>query len=107
MSQIECAFLDQVKQKQRRFWLTLLIWLIGIIVFISVVTSFANPQDELIEGVFFGSALLFVFLPIVGLYRLECPHCHGAAGAIPFLRYQIIFCKACGRRIECTSKAPE
>jgi hypothetical protein len=106
MSQRGCTFLDQVKHKQRRFWLSLLIWLIGIIVFVSVVTLLEKPPDELIDGIFFASALLFVFLPILSLYRFECPHCHGAAGANPFIRYRFIFCKACGKRIECTPRPP-
>jgi hypothetical protein len=51
MSEIECNFLDQVKRKQHRFWLTLLVWVIAVVAFVGVVTSFTNASDALIQVV--------------------------------------------------------
>jgi hypothetical protein len=103
MSQIDCEFLDNVRHKQRRVWLTILLWWIAIIVFVVVITSFTNAPDALIQGVCYGSFLL-LYIPAISLYRLKCPHCQRAAGAWPIFRYKFMYCKACGKRIECKRK---
>jgi hypothetical protein len=103
MSQIECEFLDNVRHKQRRVWLTIFLWWIAVVVFVVVITSFTNAPDALIQGVCYGSFLL-LYIPAISLYRLKCPHCRRAAGAWPIFRYKFMYCKACGKRIECKSK---
>jgi hypothetical protein len=103
MSQIECNFLDEVKHKQYRVWLSLLFWVIAVVVFVVVASTFTKASDTVIHAVFYGSVLL-LYLPIVSLSRVKCPYCQWSAGALPIFRYKFMFCKACGKRIECKSK---
>jgi hypothetical protein len=100
MSQNECDFLDQVKRKQHQVWLTLLLWWFAVAVTIGLVTHFTNLPDAVIDASFFASIVL-LYIPAIGLYRLKCPYCHRSAGALPIFRYKFMYCKACGKRIQC------
>ena len=99
-----CEFLEVVKRKQHGFWLAVLSWWICVVAFILLVSHlFKDVPDAVFMVVFYGGALL-LYIPLVSLYRLKCPYCHGRAGAVPFLRYKFMFCKACGERIECNGE---
>lgn len=104
MSKDACEFMENVRRGQRRFWLTLLLWWVCVAVFVAVVSQlFKNAPDAVFMTVFYGSALL-LYVPAYRLYRLKCPYCDGSAGALPFLRYKFLFCRACGERLECLDK---
>ncbi|WP_232823556.1 hypothetical protein [Dyella sp. C9] len=101
MSQEDCAFLETVKRKQCRFWLAFFIWWVCAAAFVFVVNQFFKGiSDAVVLATFYVSAML-LYLPAWDLYRAACPYCHGKVGALPFLRYKFIYCRACGERIEC------
>ena len=100
MADVECDFLSEVRRGQHRVWLALLLWVIAILAFVAIITSFTKAPDAIVQTVFYGSALL-LYIPVLSLYRLICPHCQKAAGALPIFQYKFMFCKACGKRIEC------
>ena len=97
----ECECLQDIAAKQRRFWLTLLIWCLGAVIF-AVVTTQLIPRvpPTLIKAVFYGSSLCLYF-PARQVFRVTCPHCRGPVGAVPVFRYRFLICKSCGERIEC------
>lgn len=96
-----CEFIECVKHKQHKCWVVFLIWWICIAFFVLAVSElFKNVPPPVLMVVFYGSAFL-LYLPGISLYRLKCPYCQGAAGALPFFRYKFLYCRACGKRIEC------
>ena len=100
MSKNACEYLEQVGRKQHRFWLTILLWWVCILVSLFTINGLVgNLPNYVVIGVYVSAAFLYV--PAIRLYRLRCPHCHGSAGALPFLRYKFMHCRACGERIEC------
>src|SRR5450759_2430046 len=101
MSDNACEFLANVKRKQHRFWLVLLLWWICAAALVLAVNGlFKNIPDAVVMIPFYLSAVL-LYIPAITVYRLQCPYCHRSAGAIPFLHYKFLCCKACGKRIEC------
>ena len=101
MSKDACAYLEELARKQHGMWLAMLYWLIAVIAYVVVITTFfKNVPDAVVEVPFYASALL-IYIPIHKIYKLRCPHCHGPAGALAFLRYKFLLCKSCGKRIEC------
>lgn len=100
MSKKSCEYLKMVARKQHGFWLLIFLWWVCILVSIFTINGFFGfVPNFVVVGVYVSVALLYI--PAIRLYRIKCPHCHGAAGALPFLRYSFMYCRACGERIEC------
>jgi len=95
------AFCNELQRRQRAFWWVVAFWFVFELFFVVITTQLMkNVPDSLIYGGFYGAAILLI-IPAGYLSRLKCPHCHGAAGAVPLFRYRIIFCRNCGQRIVC------
>lgn len=102
MSLSACEFLEIVRRRQHRFWWSLFIWCIGIVIFVGTFTSiFGDKYFQIIQIVVYGSILLIFFPPLIKLHKLKCPFCQGSAGALMFYRYRFLYCRSCGERIEC------
>ena len=97
----DCEFLESIRSKQRKFWSALLFWWVCAIAFVIITTqAFKGVPNVVVMLGFYGSAFL-LYLPTYALYRVSCPYCHRAAGALPMLRYKFLICRSCGERIEC------
>jgi hypothetical protein len=96
-----CQVLKDVSRKRRLFWITFLLWWIGVALFVFAVSHFfKNAADAFITVPFYLS-ILILYIPVIALYRVKCPFCHGSVGAVPFFRYSSVSCRKCGKRIEC------
>lgn len=101
MPQNACELLERVKRKQRGVWFSVLAWWVCVVVFVFLANEiFKELPDSFVLAFFYGSALL-LYIPAYKLFKLKCPHCNGAAGALPFFRYKFMYCRSCGERIEC------
>lgn len=98
-----CFFLDEVRRKQHRIWLSILIWWICCITFISIaIELFGDVPNILTISIYV--SVIFLYIPFISLRRLKCPYCEGVAGVLPFLRYKFVNCKSCNIRIECAEE---
>jgi hypothetical protein len=93
--------LNDVSRKQRGFWITLLSWWMCVAAFVLIVSHFFRNAPDAFITVPVYLSILVLYVPLIRLYRLKCPHCNGSMGALPFLRYRSLSCRACGKRIDC------
>jgi small-conductance mechanosensitive channel len=106
MARNGCEFMEELARRQHAFWLGMLCWWIGAVVLVSIVSGYVSKTPALLmQTVVYGSFLIAFFTLARRVQRVQCPHCHRGAGAMPIWRYKFLFCKACGERIECQQLA--
>lgn len=94
-------FLDKVRRRQHRCWLALLCWWISVVLLVAVIGKFfTNVPHVLVFAMLYVSSF-FLLIQLIALYRLKCPHCRWFAGVLPSFRSKFIYCRACGKRIDC------
>lgn len=100
-AELDCRFMNEVWEGQRKFWKFFLVWLIGVVLFLIVATQLLRwVPDSIVMGVGYGSFLL-LYIPMFRLAKVKCPHCDKSAGATPFFRYEFLICRSCNERMEC------
>jgi hypothetical protein len=100
----ECIFLEEVRRMQRRFWLGMLVWLVGTLVTGVVVSEwFPSAPPLIVQAIVYGGFIVMFYMPAFRLHKLRCPLCTDSAGALPFVQYKTLKCRACKRSVECRS----
>src|ERR1017187_3588994 len=102
MARNACDFMKELARRQHAFWIDILFWWIGVVVVVSVVSAYVSKAPELLlQAIVYGSFIITVYVLGSRVRAVQCPYRHRHAGAIPIWRYKFLFCKACGKRIEC------
>lgn len=104
-----CRFIERVGLLRRRFWLTFLVWWVGIVVLASLFMMLHGDVPDSVET---GISISFFVVGLFSIHNVrsvKCPYCQRPAGASAFSASQHLRCKSCNRHIECAKemKTPE
>lgn len=101
MARIDCERLEQIRRRQRTFWLSCLAVVLSGAAAVAALSGLVPryPHLPIFAILIIGS--YFMIVSTVQLFQTRCPRCFWFIGARPLPPCKFMVCKSCGRRIEC------